>query len=70
MKRRTLKSRLLAFLLVLCMVVGLTPVYAVSEGEIVAEYFINPGMADDDGVVHVEFTPEEDGHYFLVVWPE
>ena len=70
MKRRTLKSRLLAFLLVLCMVVGLTPVYAVSEGEIVAEYFIYPDMADDDGMVHVEFTPEEDGHYFLAISPQ
>lgn len=70
MKRRTLKSRLLAFLLVLCMVVGLTPVYAVSEGEIVQTYELHSSMADDQGMVHVEFTPEEDGHYFLVICPE
>ena len=70
MKRRSLKSRMLAFLLVLCMLVGLTPVYAVSVGESVTGHRIDPQNANTvDGYVHIDFTPTESGHYFLVNSP-
>ena len=66
MKSRSLKSRVLAFLLVVCMVVGLTPVYAVSVGTSVATLQVD-GTNNSD--VHVTFTPTENGHYFLVNQP-
>lgn len=67
MKRGTLKSRLLAFLLVLCMVAGLTPVYAVTEGDFEA-FAVNETktVALEPGeVVEYTFTPDEDGNYVL-----
>ena len=67
MKSRSLKSRVLAFLLVVCMVVGLTPVYAVSVGTSVATLQVD-GTNNSD--VHVTFTPTENGHYFLVNHPD
>lgn len=67
MKRRTLKSRLLAFLLVLCMVVGLTPVYAVGEGEqetieldVIKMVTLNSGET-----VAYTFVPAESGNYIV-----
>ena len=67
MKRGTLKSRLLAFLLVLCMVAGLTPVYAVSEGETEA-FVVNETktitLAARESCSYT-FTPDEDGTYIV-----
>lgn len=64
MKSRSLKSRVLAFLLVVCMVVGLTPVYAVSvetfnAGE-TKTVSIDPGET-----VAFQFTPSVTGSYTL-----
>ena len=72
MKRRTLKSRLLAFLLVLCMVVGLTPVYAVSDGEYeTLELDVPKLVAVEAGeTVTYKFIPEETGEYVVLGWYE
>ena len=67
MKRRTMKSRLLAFLLVLCMIVGLTPVYAVDEGNLEA-FVVNETKTITLGAgesCSYTFTPDEDGTYIL-----
>ena len=67
MKRRTLKSRLLAFLLVLCMVAGLTPVYAVTEGDFEAFVVNETKVVTLEGGASCSytFTPDEDGTYIL-----
>ena len=66
MKQRTLKTRLLAMLLVFAMVFGMVPAYGVSAAETVDSLYIHSGLAGDDGQIHVTYTPEETGHYFLV----
>jgi len=73
MKHGTLKIRLLAVLLTLCLLVGLAPVYAVSVGDVVKEYTIDGNTAsndgnltyDADGKAHLKFTPDESGHYYM-----
>ncbi len=73
MKRGTLRFRLLAVLLMLCMLASLTPVYANTVGSVVKDYDIDGNMTSDDGMLtygtdgrmHLEFTPSETGYYYL-----
>ena len=70
MKQRTLKTRLLAMLLVFAMVFGMVPAYGVSAAEAVDTFHIHSGLAGEDGQIHVTYTPEETGFYFLVNTPD
>ena len=70
MKRGTLKFRLLAVLLMLCLLTSLAPVYAVSVGDLLEGHEIKAIQADTDGVNHFEYTPDESGYYFFATHAE
>ena len=65
MKSGTLMTRILAVLLVVGMIAGMTPAYAWTEGEVIEKIWIGGENMDADGYVHVNFTPEKDGFYYV-----